>query len=312
MAQKQQLKTGPYGLGTMIHSVHMTDDVPALNKFYTEVFGGLMYLGVDEPNFLPPEDRWAGLVQISDMCVETMAPNTPVDVTKPVGKFYSKFGQHLHSVGYLVDDLDGLAERLIERGVYIGRPGGGRIEHIDPETVYFYPSPRDTGGLMVELCGIEMRNDPRLLGTWSSQRKFWELGHPLGIKRLAFQTLGVKDLDAAVARYIELFDAVPVEDGISDEEAARFQILHLGDALLRLAQPLDDNSALGKHVAQWGNMIYSITFQVNDLDAVEAWLAKKGVGTTRLSDELVAANPDDTFNAPYFFSTKSIPNDPFA
>ncbi len=206
----------------------------------------------------------------------------------------------------------GLGDHLIEKGVYIGKPGGGKIEKMDPETVYFYPSPRDTGGLMVELCGVEMRNDPRLLPTWSSQRKFWELGHPLGIKRLAFQTLGVKDLDEAVARYIELFDAVPIEDGVSDEEAARFQILHLGDALLRLAQPLDENSALGQHVAKWGNMIYSITFQVNDLDAVEAWLAKKGVGTTRLSDELVAANPADTFNAPYFFSTKSIPNDPYA
>ncbi len=74
----------------MIHSVHMTDDVPALNKFYTEVFGGLIYMGMDEPNYLPPEDRWAGLVQISDMCVETMAPNTPVDATKPVGKFYTQ------------------------------------------------------------------------------------------------------------------------------------------------------------------------------------------------------------------------------
>ena len=107
------VKTGDYGIGQMIHSVPMTDDVPALNKFYEEVFGGLLYLGVDEPNFLPVEDRWAGLLQISDFCVETMAPNFPVDVTKPVGKFYSKFGQHLHSVGYHVDDLDGLGDHMI-------------------------------------------------------------------------------------------------------------------------------------------------------------------------------------------------------
>jgi hypothetical protein len=75
--KQQAVKTGDYGIGQMIHSVHMTDDVPALNKFYEEVFGGLLYLGVDEPNFLPVEDRWAGLLQISDFCVETMASSTP-------------------------------------------------------------------------------------------------------------------------------------------------------------------------------------------------------------------------------------------
>ena len=107
--QKVVRKTGDYGIGIMIHSVHMTDDVPTLNKFYEEVFGGLMFMGVDEPNFLPVEDRWAGLIQISDFCVETMAPNLPADPTKPVGKFYSKFGKHLHSVGYKVDDLVGLS-----------------------------------------------------------------------------------------------------------------------------------------------------------------------------------------------------------
>ena len=124
--ERQRLKTGKYGIGTMIHSVHMTDDVPALNTFYEDVFGGLMYMGIDEPNYLPPEDRWAGLVQISDLCIETMAPNTPVDATKPVGKFFSKYGKHLHSVGYTVDDLVGLGNELIGKGVYIGRPGGGR------------------------------------------------------------------------------------------------------------------------------------------------------------------------------------------
>ena len=63
--ERQRLKTGTFGLGTMIHSVHMTDDVPQLNKFYEEVFGGLLFMGVDEPGYLPVEDRYAGLVVIS-------------------------------------------------------------------------------------------------------------------------------------------------------------------------------------------------------------------------------------------------------
>src|SRR5260221_12688657 len=254
----------------MIHSVHMTDDVPTLNRFYEEVFGGLMYMGVDEPNFLPVEDRWAGLIQISDFCVETMAPNLPADPTKPVGKFYSKFGKHLHSVSYKVGDLVGLGNHLIKQGVYIGAPGGGKLDEVDPETIYFYPSPRDMQGLMVELCKVDMRDDPRLLSTWSSQSKFWELSHPLGIKRLAYVTLGVKDLESAVDTYVKKIGAVPVTDGIDDGGRFRYAIVQLGDCLLQLAQPLDDNSPLGVHVEKWGNMIYGITFKVKDLDAAEA------------------------------------------
>ena len=309
---KKDIKTtGDYGIGIMIHSVHMTDDVPTLNKFYEEVFGGLMYMGVDEPNFLPPEDRWAGLIMVSDFCVETMAPNTPVDATKPVGKFYSKFGQHLHSVGYKVDDLTGLGQRMIDKGIYIGKPGGGKIEEMDPETVYFYPSPRDTGGLMVELCRTDMRNDPRLLDTWSSQRKFWELSHPLGIKRMLYVTLGCKDLDSAKATYVDTMQAVPIQEGVDDGQQMKYATLQLGDCLLQLAQPLDENSELGKHVAQWGNMIYSVSFRVNDLDSAEAWLNLKGIKTSRPRAGLLAADPADTFNAPYFFTTDVIEGDPF-
>jgi hypothetical protein len=56
---------------------------------------------------------------------------------------------------------------------YIGAPGGGKLDHIDPSMTYFYPSPRDMYGLMAELCKVDMRDDPRLLQTWSSQVKMW-------------------------------------------------------------------------------------------------------------------------------------------
>src|SRR4051794_40702068 len=137
--QKAVSRTGDHGIGLMIHVVHMTDDVPKLTAFYEEVFLGYTFLGQDEPNSLPIEDRWATLIMIGDYCVETMAPKQPVNARLPVGKFYSKYGRHLHSVGYKVDDLEGLGDRLIEDGVHLGKPGGGRIQKMDRETVYFYP-----------------------------------------------------------------------------------------------------------------------------------------------------------------------------
>jgi len=304
-------KTGDYGIGQMIHVVHMTDDVEKLNGFYEDVFGGLCYLGIDEPNWLPVEDRWAGLWMISDLCIETMAPNMPPNVEKPVGKFYSKFGEHLHSVGYKVDDLQGLADRLIAKGVYIGKPGGGAFEKLTPETVYFYPSPRDTAGLMVELCSTDMRNDPRDLDTWSSQVKMWR-SHPLTIERFMYVTLGVKDLESAVKTYVDTMQAIPVREGVDDALQAKFQIVQLGDCLLQIAEPLESDSDLGRHVQKWGNMIFSLHFKVLDLDSAEAWLAKKNIRIEKLRDDLIVTNVEDSYGAPIYFTTEDIPGDPFA
>ena len=309
--EKNVRTTGDFGIGLMIHSVHMTDDVPTLNNFYEEVFGGLLYMGVDSPNYLSTRGPLGSLILISDLCIETMAPNIPADPKKPVGKFYTKFGQHLHSVGYKVENLAGLGNALIDKGVYIGAPGGGKLTEMSKDTIYFYPSPRDTAGLMVELCGIDMRNDPRQLDTWSSQVKFWELSHPLGIKRLAYITLGVRDLAAALDTYVRVMQAVPLAEGIDDGGRFRYSIVQLGDCLLQLAEPLDADSALGAHVARWGNMIYGITFKVTDLDAAEVWLQKKSIATSRPRPGLLAADPADCFGAPYFFTTDTVENDPF-
>ncbi|SHM67132.1 VOC family protein [Cryptosporangium aurantiacum] len=303
-------KTGDYGIGQMIHCIHMTDDVKKLNDFYRDVFGALLYMGEDEPNYLPPEDRWASLMMVGDLCIETMAPNTPVDATKPVGKFYTKFGRHWHSVGYRVDDLTGLANNMIERGIYIGRPGGGKVEKMDEGVGYFYPSPRDMFGLMAEMCTHDMPNDPRLKDGWAEQERQWEQ-HPLTIRRLAHVMLGVKDLDAATASYVNRVQAVPLQSGVDDVTQAKFQIVQLGDSLLKLVQPLDDASDLGRHVAKYGNMIYAVTFRVTDLDSAERWLTKKNIRTTRPTPTTVAADPADTWGAPYFFTTESIPDDPF-
>ncbi len=308
--QKPVAKTGDFGIGLMVHAVHMTDDVRRLNRFYEEVFGGVLYMGVAEPSYFPPEDRWASLIMISDLCIETMAPNAPIDPAKPVGKFYSRFGERLHSVGYLVDDLVGLGNRLIENGVHIGKPGGGRINEMDSEIAYFYPTPKATSGLMVELCRTHMPADLRELDSWSSMRKFWELSHPLGIKRMLYVTLGVRDLDSAVKVFVDTLQGMPIAEGIDDGGHYKFAVIQLGDCLLQIGEPLDEESSLGLHVARWGNMIYSVTFRVRDLDSAQAWLNSKGIKTFRPRADLLAADPADTFNAPYFFTTAVLTGDP--
>jgi catechol 2,3-dioxygenase-like lactoylglutathione lyase family enzyme len=302
--------TGDYGIGQMIHVVHMTDDVARLNRFYEKVFGAYVYHGIDEPGYFDVEDRWAALLMVSDLCIETMAPNRPVDPRRPVGKFFTKFGRHLHSVGYKVDDLAGLAGRMIEKGIRIGAPGGGQITEVDPETRYFFPSPRDTAGLMVELCATDMPGEPRNEDTWTSLLNTWRT-HPLTIERFSYVTLGVRDLESATKTYVDVMQAVPVERGEDAGLGARYVTLQLGDCLLQLAEALDEDSDLGRHVARWGNMIFSLRFRVRDVDSAEDWLRKNDVRTRRIRPTLLLADPEDTYGAPIYFSSEDIAGDPF-
>lgn len=311
MAKKQVRSTGDFGMGQMVHVVHMSDDVAKLRDWWTDVFGGHAYLGIDEPNYLPIEDRHAALLMISDLCIEVMAPKMPADPAKPVGKFYTKFGQHLHSVGYWVDDLQGLGDRMIAGGVRIGKPGGGLIEKMDPEVMYFFPNPKDTGGLMVEMTKHPMPDDPRDRDDWSSLARKWP-DHPLTIQRFSYVTLGVRDLDAAVNTYVETMQAIPIEEGTDTDMGSRYVTMQLGDCLLQIAEPLTAESDLGQHVERYGNFIYSLRFKVGDIDSAERWLTAKGVGTTRPRSGLLALDPADTYGAPIFLSSEEIEGDPFA
>jgi hypothetical protein len=76
---------------------------------------------------------------------------------------------------------------------------------------------------------------------------------PLTIERFSYITLGVKDLDAAVEAYVELFQATRLEYGNDPDIDARYETLQMGDCLLEIAEPRDKDSALGRHVTAWGN-----------------------------------------------------------
>jgi hypothetical protein len=306
--RKVMQPTSRWGFGTMIHAIHVSDDVPTLNAFYEDVFGGVVFMGVDEPSYLPPEKRFASLLMIGDLCVETMAPEPPVDSGTPVGRFFERFGRHWHSIGYTVEDFEGLGRHLQAEGVYLGKPGGGVMEDFEAYT-YFYPHPRHTGGVMVECCKTEMYNDPRLRTDWSSLRKLWQ-AHPLGVDRLGWVTIGVRDIDEHLELWERLFEVVPVHAETSPL-GHRSQFVHFGDILVELAMPTDPGTPIADHVGYQGDMIYGVTMKVLDLDRAESHLNAKGIRTSRPEPGTVVADTDDTLGAPWSFTTRSIPSDPF-
>jgi catechol 2,3-dioxygenase-like lactoylglutathione lyase family enzyme len=300
--RQQARRTGDHGVGQMVHVIHVTEDAQALREFYERVLGGFVYSGVDGPDYLDWEDRYATLLMVGDLCVETMAPRLPADERFSVARFHTKYGRHLHSVGYKVDDLAGLQQRLLDRGISLSSPGGGKLTAVDAEAAYVFPSPRQTAGLLVELTTHDMHGDPRLLDTWSSLVGMWRT-HPLTLECLSSVVLAVEDLAAAVGTYVDALQAVPLASGTDPDLDADFQVLQLGDCLLEIVQPRSADSDLGRHVARWGNMIYGLRFLVRDVDAAQRWLTHNDVRTIRIRDDLLVTHPDDSHGAPLFFGT---------
>ena len=312
------VKTGPYGFGLVFHVVHMTDDVQALNEWYRDVFDAWMWWAYPELNYLEVEERIASMLIVGDLCIETMAPSDPLNLDAPVARFYHRYGRHLHSVGYFVDDVDGFANRLHDEGISIAGPGGGDLERAK-ELGYFYPRPREAGGVMLQVTrppgkrvheGNSALDDPRLRDDWTSQTTRWD-DHPLGVERLAYVTVGVRDIATTKEIFERLWQAVPVHDA-EDWEGARSSFVQLGHVLLRFARPPDEAHALSAHIARYGDMLYGLTFLVRYVDAADAHLRAKGIRTHRAAPGIVATDPDDCHGVPFSFTSTAVPGDPLS
>jgi hypothetical protein len=310
-------KTGPYGFGLMYHVIHLSDDLETLMEWYRKVFDADWWWPADGPNLSEVEDRYAALINVSDLCVEPMAPRQPINDQFPVGRFYLRHGRRFHSLGFLVDDIEGFARSLIERDVYIGLPGGGRMEEVPPDIYYFYPSPRSVGGLMAQITrntdgaySPAVGDDPRIQDDWDVRARRWS-EHPLGIRRFGYATMAVAHVDATKKMLEDMWHAVPVYDGVDDARGVRSSFVQLGHFLIEVASPLGDG-AMAEHVDRFGDMLYQLTFLVDDLDAVERYLPSVGVRCSRTAPAVVGANVDDCLGANYAFSTETCPGDPLA
>jgi hypothetical protein len=310
-------KTGPFGFGLMYHVIHLNDDLTTLMDWYRKVFDADVWWPADGPNLSEIEDRYAALLNVSDLCVEPMAPRQPINDRFPVGRFYLRHGRRFHSLGFLVDDIEGFARSLIERDVYIGLPGGGRMEEVPPDIYYFYPSPRSTGGLMAQITrntdgaySAAVGDDPRIQEDWDVRARRWS-EHPLGIRRFGYATMAVSDVDATKKMLEDMWHAVPVYDGVDDGRGVRSSFVQLGHFLIEVASPLTDGP-MAEHIARFGDMLYQLTFLVHDLDAVERYLPSVGVRCARTAPTVVIADVDDCLGANYAFSNETCPGDPLA
>ncbi len=86
----------------------------------------------------------------------------------------------------------------------------------------------------------------------------------------------VADLDAAVLRYKDLFDIDAMTIESLPERGVRTARFELSGVWIVLVQPVDKQSEPMRHLRQYGEGLYLVSFAVDDLDAVTEDLAGKG------------------------------------
>jgi methylmalonyl-CoA epimerase len=89
--------------------------------------------------------------------------------------------------------------------------------------------------------------------------------------------IAVKDLEAAVKTFTGNF-GFPIER-MGDVPALHMQraFLTIGDASLELFQPTSDANPAAKFIAERGEGMYTLSLEVDDLNAATDALAKKGI-----------------------------------
>lgn len=294
-----------FEIGQFFHAIHMVDDLDRADQWYDDVFGvERFYKG-----HLAVEKRDASLALIADLVIEPMmSSRVPGAETTPVGRFYRRFGQHLHSLSWYVTDLRGLYERMRSDGIRVTGPGGADLDGPDfPGSIYSHP--KDTAGLIefVEQPGPGTGSgDPRLEPGFSSAH--WKEAKPLGIEQTSHLTAVVRDLDRAVAVYADTLGGEVIHHDTQTAAGTESVFVSIGtDSVVELARPAATDSLAGRDLAANGEIAHAITFRVADLATAEADLAARGVRIRERQGDDLVLDPDDCFGAVLRLTETALP-----
>jgi catechol 2,3-dioxygenase-like lactoylglutathione lyase family enzyme len=299
----------------LYHVIHLVEDRAPLDAWYDEVF--LPRRGFMDANYYDGEQRDASLVTIADAVVEVLAParNASGWDVVPVGRFFTRFGRHWHSIAWYIDDAGEVWEHLRNHGLRVILPGGALGDDMRPsgstpifthpkETVtqlqFMWRRPVHGADEFAERSGRDV--DPRYLPGWSSS--WWAEHHPLGLERLAYLTVITSDPAQARSVYVDVLGGKVLGEGTSALTATDDVFVKVGaQTVIQISQPHDEPSLAKADLDKNGNMFHAVAFQVRDLDAAERYLRDKGIGIAGRDERTILADPTDTFGAPDRFTT---------
>jgi catechol 2,3-dioxygenase-like lactoylglutathione lyase family enzyme len=280
-----------FKINRVFHLTHVVDDLEAASSWYRDVFAA-------QPLGHSGGGHTGGgihLMLIGDIVVMPMTVG-PADA--PAQRFRQRFGQHLHSIAWFVEDPVDLVRSLLARGVSLRDELGQPLEHLDADDVdhEIWTPPRQAPCL-IEFWPVPWESksglgDPRFEPGWSPA--MWS-EHPLGIQRTACLTTVTPDIDSSAAFFTDVLGGTTIADLASTQWGTRSRFVQVGEhTVIELAQPLDATSRAATDLDAHGPILHATTFQVTDLGRAAEHLADKGVGVERPSPNALVIDPDDS------------------
>jgi catechol 2,3-dioxygenase-like lactoylglutathione lyase family enzyme len=291
-----------FKIGKLFHLTQVVDDLERVDRWYDDVFAvERFYNGYEEL-----AGRNASLIAIGDVIMEPMTPAKVEPLKNPsVKRFHDRFGQHLHSIAWYVDDLQAISTRLDEAGFRLFNIVGRQVKP-PHKAAAVWTHPRETPGQLEFALYGDYTADPRMKPGWSTER--WR-AHPLGIKGLASIGIAVADLTKAKHLYCDVLDGVLLhEESIAGRKRSAFVAIG-EDSVVELAEPLADDSVEGRELASNGEGIYSLTLQTSSLNRAREFLRGKGHRPDDEGTETIVLDAGQAFGMRLGFTQRALAND---
>src|SRR3984893_17174220 len=275
-------------IGKEFHLLHVVRDLDAADEWYDRIFSVRRFVR----NYMKAAMRKASLVLLGDFVMEPAQPvQQPGWEKSALGKFYSRFGQHFHSLAWYVDDLQATCQVLSEHKIrlfdMVGKPitDPGRGDAV-------WPHPQDTHAAFEFAVAPRFFIDPRLQPGWSIE--FPRDQHPLGIERASHITVLFRNLDDACGVYQEALGGRLIHQ--EDSPRKRSMFFAVGeDTVIEAVQPLAASSAAGQDLESAGEGIFSVTFKTKNLSRAAEHLRSHNQRIEFDGANTLTINRDDAF-----------------
>jgi catechol 2,3-dioxygenase-like lactoylglutathione lyase family enzyme len=290
-----------FKVGKEFHLLHVVSDLDVVDGWYDEIFAVRRFVR----NTMKAAMRKASLVLIGDFVLEPAQPLRHMQgwERSALGRFYSKYGQHFHSIAWYVDDLTEMCLRLTEQKIRLFDMVGNAVIKPSRRDGAVWTHPQDTHAAFEFAAVPKFFIDPRLQPGWTTD--YWRDRHPLGIEGASHMTVLFRNLEDSRLVYEKALGAEVIHHGQIPGRKRSLYFAVGEDTVVEAQQPLSSTTPEGKDLARAGEGIFSVTFKTRNLERAADYLRSKAQEFTEDGDSLVL-NSDQAFGMTIGFTESNL------
>jgi catechol 2,3-dioxygenase-like lactoylglutathione lyase family enzyme len=293
-----------FRIGKLFHLTQVVSDLGVVDKFYDDIFAVTRFYH----GYAKAAGRDASLIAIGEVIMEPMTPARVANLrNQSVKRFHDRFGEHLHSIAWYVDDVPQISTHLDQHKMRLFDVTGNRVTPPN-ERFAVWTHPKESHG-QLEFAVIGSNTiDPRLQPAWSSE--FWRERHPLGIERASHITAVVGDVSVAKKFYCEVLGGKLVDERNTPNRKLSAFVAVGEDTIVELAQPTSADSPEARDLERNGEGFFALTFKTRNLAKAADFLKSKQLAANPEGVDSISLGPEKAFGMTIGFTERSLPNDP--